>query len=354
MNKRKIGIFIVVIGILIILYPLVSNIIASYTRTVSIIDYEKDLEKYNEEKIQEELEKAQKYNEKLAQDEGMIDEENIENTEAIDYLEVLNLNYKIGIISIPKINVYLPIYHGAGESSLEIGVGHLEHTSFPVGGAGTHAVLSGHSGLVRSKIFDNIHNLEIGDKFYIKCLDKNLTYQVDQIKVVEPDDDAEIRLKKGKDYVTLLTCTPYGVNSHRLLVRGTRVSDEVFPEEPVENSNKVENKKTNSEFVEVNKETLEKRANKYLIGIIIICIIAVVLFIILIYVLLIKDLLNRKKINKEYNYSNVKDGNNNDVEKIGQQYEKGAKIKSRRENKIKLEKRKKENKKRKKGGKHAL
>lgn len=298
MNKRKIGIFIIVIGILIILYPLVSNIIASYTRTVSIIDYEKDLEKYNEEKIQEELEKAQKYNEKLAQEEGLIDEEKIENIEEIDYLEVLNLNYKIGIISIPKINVYLPIYHGAGESSLEIGVGHLEHTSFPVGGEGTHAVLSGHSGLVRSKIFDNIHNLEVGDKFYIKCLDKNLTYEVDQIKVVEPDDDTEIRLKKGKDYVTLLTCTPYGINSHRLLVRGIRVKDEAFPETPIENKNEIQNSKINSDVVEVNKETLEKRANKYFVIIIIICIIAVVFLIILIYVLFIKDITNKTKQNK--------------------------------------------------------
>lgn len=338
MNKRKLGIFIVVIGIVIILYPIISNIVASYTQTVSIIDYEKDLENYNQEKIQEELEKAKKYNEKLAQEyiDESLEEESEDSTSMINYLEILNVDHKIGIVCIPKIDVYLPIYHGADESSLEIGVGHLENTSFPVGGNGTHAVLSGHSGLVRCKVFDNIDKLEIGDKFYIKCLDKNLTYQVDQIKVVEPDDDREIRIQKGKDYLTLLTCTPYGINSHRLLVRGTRIADEEFPEENIEvEAENNEEKVSRTEELTPNKANFEKRANKYFAFIVIIVILAVVVLVVLIYSLFIKDILISKiKEPKE---------ENSDV-KVKEPKEDTSDVKA---NKVKKQKKKK-------GGKHAL
>jgi sortase A len=129
----------------------------------------------------------------------------------------------MGYIDIEKIGVELPIYHGVDEGVLKIGVGHLEGSSLPVGGENTHCILTGHRGLPSAKLFTDLDEMKIGDKFTVTVLDRVLTYEVDQIKVVLPEDTSELTIREGKDYCTLVTCTPYGINTHRLLIRGVRV-----------------------------------------------------------------------------------------------------------------------------------
>ena len=154
-----------------------------------------------------------------------------EEKKKVSYYNVLNVGEAMAYITIPKINVYLPIYHGISDNVLQSGVGHIENTSLPIGGPGTHCVLPGHTGLSRTKMFDDINKLELGDKFYITVLGKKLVYEVDKIIVVEPDNKDAIKIEPNKDYVTLLTCTPYMINTHRLLVRGVRVSDAALENE---------------------------------------------------------------------------------------------------------------------------
>ena len=143
------------------------------------------------------------------------------------YDELINVNNTgmMGYISINKIKVEIPIYHTTDKDVLNVAVGHLEGSSLPVGGKGSHSVLSAHRGLPSAKLFTDLNKIEVGDVFEITVLDKKLTYQVDQIRVVEPNDVTELRINENEDYVTLMTCTPYGINSHRLLVRGTRIEN---------------------------------------------------------------------------------------------------------------------------------
>lgn len=141
----------------------------------------------------------------------------------------------MGYLEIPKISLRLPIYHGTGDAALQKGIGHLAGTSLPVGGSGTHCVLSGHRGLPSALLFTDLNQLETGDTFTLYVLDQKLSYQVDQILVVEPEDVSALAPENGKDYVTLVTCTPYGVNTHRLLVRGSRIEDTQEPVPEVTN-----------------------------------------------------------------------------------------------------------------------
>jgi len=140
-----------------------------------------------------------------------------------NYEQLLNVDGIMGYIEIPRIGVSLPIYHGSSDSVLQKGAGHLEGSTLPIGGPSRHAVIVGHTGLTTAKLFTDLHELGQGDLFYIRVLDTTLAYEVDQIKVIEPQVTEDLVRFEGKDYVTLLTCTPYGVNSHRLLVRGERV-----------------------------------------------------------------------------------------------------------------------------------
>ena len=158
---------------------------------------------------------------------------------AVSYEDLLSVTDTIGYLEIPKISVYMPIYHGIDAAVLEKGIGHMPETSLPVGGESTHCVLSGHTGLPPAKILTDLTKMEEGDFFYIHVLGKTLAYKVDQIKVVLPEETDDIKIVEGKDYVTLLTCTPYGVNSHRLLVRGER-TDYVPDTVSVESSSKVQ------------------------------------------------------------------------------------------------------------------
>lgn len=230
MKIRAIEIILVIIGISTIGYPIISNYINSYNETTVISEYQENINNLTDEQREEELKKAQEYNEEINK-EGIFDisldnsSKDKTDTSYVSYLNVLNIGNAIGYISIPKLNVYLPIYHGISENVLQTGVGHLQGTSLPIGGKGTHAVLAGHTGLASNKIFDDINKLEIGDKFYIYVLKRTLEYKIDDIKVVLPDAVDAIERDMDKDYITLVTCTPYMVNSHRLLVRGERVEE---------------------------------------------------------------------------------------------------------------------------------
>ena len=211
-----------------ILYPVVSNYVNQLHSTTIATDYEQEVSHLSENLENEMIEQAREYNKSLIGISSFIDP--FSDTEGIQteddvYNNLLKIDdtKMMGYIDIPKIDIVLPIYHGTSESVLQSGVGHLPNPSLPVGGESSHAVLSGHRGLANAKIFTDLNKMEIGDVFYIKILHHTFAYQVDQILTVLPSETDALQIEKGKDYVTLVTCTPYAVNTHRLLVRGTRI-----------------------------------------------------------------------------------------------------------------------------------
>ena len=222
-NKTIIMVLFFFMGLLIWLYPSISDFYNQKVQTKAIVDYESFLEEYTKEDYSELFEKAQEYNTKLQS----LSEPYLMYDTLKNYDDIINVNNNgmMGYILIEKIKVELPIYHGTSEDVLNVGVGHLEGSSIPIGGIGTHSVLSAHRGLPSSKLFTDLNKLEIGDTFTITILDKIYTYQVDYIEIVEPEDIENLYIDSEKDYVTLMTCTPYGINSHRLLVRGTRIEN---------------------------------------------------------------------------------------------------------------------------------
>ncbi len=212
------------------MYPVVSNWLAESNQSGVIQKYEQDIAVEDETFYDEEWAKAQEYNETLAGD--PVRDPFIPGTGYAlpeNYLDCLNIDGVMGYIEIPKIDVRLPIYHGTSEEVLQKGVGHIESTALPIGGDFTHSVLTGHRGLPSAELFTNLDQVEIGDRFYIYVLNKVLAYEVDEINTVLPYELEQLQALKGRDMVTLITCTPYGVNTHRLLVRGTRT--EYIPEE---------------------------------------------------------------------------------------------------------------------------
>lgn len=239
LKKIKLITFLLIgIGVILLSYPIVSNWLVSSNQTTAIKNYGLTVDEMNVHKKQDELNKARKYNEILREnkivDQLALDSGNILPEE---YLAVLNVDGVIGFIAIPKIDVYIPIYHGTDEATLKKGVGHIHNTAFPIGGEGNHSVLTGHNGLTSAKLFTDLEKLEIGDIFYITVMDEKLTYKIDQILTVEPSDTKELIPIKNKDYVTLITCTPYGINSHRLFVRAERTYDGHYEEKvhPINN-----------------------------------------------------------------------------------------------------------------------
>lgn len=215
------------VGAGIFLYPAVSNFLAEKNQEKVIRTYNAVVDSSSSETLDAEWKKAEEYNENLAGDpvhdpfvagSGFVVPDN--------YNDVLNLNDDgvMGYIEIPKIDVYLPIYHGSDAETLQKGAGHIETTSLPIGGLNRHAVISAHRGLPSAELFTRLDEMEEGDLFYIHVLDQTLAYKVDQISVIDPDELALLRPEKDKDLVTLLTCTPYGVNTQRLLVRGARTT----------------------------------------------------------------------------------------------------------------------------------
>lgn len=226
LDKRTLAfIFIFLIGLSILLYPLVSSTWNQIIANRSIGDYDTVIENTTEDKITAMMEAARAYNSKLMPKDvpdAFNIRDNIYDAEYESLLKVTD-DGMMGYIKIPSIRTQCTIYHYTYEETLEKGVGHLFGSSLPVGGKGTHAVLTAHRGLPSNKLFSDLDKVIVGDKFYITVADETLAYQVDQIEVVEPDQTQGLALVNGKDYVTLVTCTPYGVNTHRILVRGHRV-----------------------------------------------------------------------------------------------------------------------------------
>lgn len=230
MKKNVVRIILIVgfcVGLIISLYPLISNIYSRRNQIQVINDYTEDIKETDTKQIAKELELANAYNRKLNQTIVLTDPFDPSAIDMADdaYYDILNYTDDgvMAYINIPKIDVNLPIYHGTDNEHMLKGVGHLVGTSFPVGGVDTHAVLSAHSGLSTAELFTNLADLKKGDLFYIHVLDDVLAYEVDKINVVKPDETNDLKIVPGQDYVTLVTCTPYGINSHRLLVRGHRV-----------------------------------------------------------------------------------------------------------------------------------
>lgn len=230
--KRKLAIFgiilIFVAGIGIMSYPLVSSIINNIDSRNHVEEYTKTTKQMSSEETLEKFKQAEEYNHSLTNNVIITDpfDEKAYKKIGANYENALNVdgNGLIGYIDIPKINVYLAIYHGTTEKILAKGAGHLQNTSLPVGGESTHSVISAHTAYPGETFFDYLTDMQEGDEFYVHVLDRVLKYEVDSIKVVLPEETDDLRVIRGEDHVTLLTCTPYSINTHRLLVRGKRVA----------------------------------------------------------------------------------------------------------------------------------
>ena len=226
MKKSKIGLILVLmlfVGICGLLYPSVSQYWNTKTQTRAVENYQEILASIRTEDYTAYFEEAHQYNRDLYElNFPLTDYSKLSN-----YEEILDISGSgiMGYITIPKIGIELPIYHSIRDEVLNIACGHLEGTSLPIGGENTHCVLSAHRGLPHAKLFTNLDKMELGDTFRLTILDRTVTYQVDQIKVVGPDEYEDIKIIEDGDFCTLLTCTPYGINSHRLLVRGARIEN---------------------------------------------------------------------------------------------------------------------------------
>ena len=259
MKKRILLLILFLMGFGILLYPVVTQIVSNFNQSYAILNYQQTISQLDDEVKQSLKEEANHYNHQLLEQATVI--------EGKSYLSLLDVGEAMGYIQIPKIKVDLPIYHGTSEAALQKGVGHMENTSLPVGGLGTHAVLTGHTGLPQATLFTNLTKLELGDTFSIHLLDEVLYYEVDQIKVVLPEETSDLQIIEGEDYVTLITCTPYGVNSHRLLVRGTRV-EEVESEEEETSSATESQSSSKKEVVDLQNQLLMNSKIYLVLGII--------------------------------------------------------------------------------------
>ena len=216
-------ILIFLVGLSVMLYPTVSDYINQKNQSRAVASYSEEVENLSDVDYQAYFDAADDYNRRLAETPDAF----YRPDEVSGYTDTLDVSGTgiMGYITIPKIGVELPIYHGTSDGVLQVAAGHLEGSSLPVGGAGTHAVISAHRGLPSAKLFTNLDELEAGDTFTITVLDRVLTYEVDQISIVLPTETDLLQPVEGKDYVTLMTCTPYGINTHRLLVRGKRIEN---------------------------------------------------------------------------------------------------------------------------------
>ena len=211
-------------GLSLLLYPSVSNYWNSLHQTRAIATYAEEVANLNQDQYDEIWAAAESYNASLT---NRVNAYQLSDAQKEEYQQLLNVSGigVMGYIEIPSIDCSLPIYHGTEESVLQIAVGHLDWSSLPVGGESTHCVLSSHRGLPSAKLFTNLDKLREGDIFLLRILDEVLTYEVDQILIVEPQEVGALQIVEGQDYCTLVTCTPYGINTHRLLVRGHRIDN---------------------------------------------------------------------------------------------------------------------------------
>lgn len=225
MKKKHISTIIIALiflaGLGFLLYPTVSNLWNRAHQSRAIATYTKQVEKLDDSQNKEMLKAARKYNKNLLK---KSDHWKLSKKDKKKYESLLDVSGTgiMGYIEVPKIDCSLPIYHGTDEGALQIAIGHLEGSSLPVGGKSTHCVLSGHRGLPSARLFTDLDQMEEGDVFVLNVLGRKLAYEVDQIKVVLPDEMSDLEIVQGKDLCTLVTCTPYGINTHRLLVRGHR------------------------------------------------------------------------------------------------------------------------------------
>lgn len=221
-NRILVGVL--AVGICLLLYPSFSDYWNSFHQTTLVVRYAENVADMQAEEYGQIIGEARGYNERLAES-GI--HWNLTEEEQEDYKKMLDIagTGVMGYIRIPKISVLLPVYHGTSTTVLQTSIGHLEQSSLPVGGEGSHCLLSGHRGLPSARLFTDLDKLVEGDTFNINVLNETLTYEVDQIRIVEPDDLTQLEIVQGKDLCTLITCTPYGINTHRLLVRGHRVAN---------------------------------------------------------------------------------------------------------------------------------
>ncbi len=226
MKKNRSNIILILIflvGLSVMLYPTVSDYVNQKNQSRAVASYSEEVESLSDVDYQAYFDAADDYNRRLAETPDAF----YRPEEVSGYTDTLDVSGTgiMGYITISKIGVELPVYHGTSDGVLQVAAGHLEGSSLPVGGAGTHAVISAHRGLPSAKLFTNLDELEVGDTFTITVLDRVLTYEVDQISIVLPTETDLLQPVEGKDYVTLMTCTPYGINTHRLLVRGKRIEN---------------------------------------------------------------------------------------------------------------------------------
>lgn len=217
-------VFIFVIGLSVMLYPTISNYWNARTQSRAIATYDETVKSMKQEDYDSMFQEAEEYNKRLS--EWNSPYMNFDQVEG--YKDILDVSGTgiMGYVTINKIRVELPIYHGTDDGILQIAAGHIEGSSLPTGGKGTHSVFSAHRGLPSAKLFTNLDKLVEGDTFKLTVLNRTLTYKVDQIRIVEPEEVDELTVVPEKDYCTLVTCTPYGINTHRLLVRGIRTANE--------------------------------------------------------------------------------------------------------------------------------
>lgn len=228
MKKGKLPTIILILifmaGLCLLLYPTASNYWNSLRHSTAVNHYISDVGAIDEGEYEALLETARQYNQSLLE---RANQYKLSEHQALAYPDLLDISGDgvMGVIEIPAIGVALPIYHGTSTSVLQKAVGHLEWTSLPIGGVSTHSVLSGHRGLPSSKLFTDLDRLTVGDIFCVRVLNETITYEVDQILIVEPVDTTALEIVDGEDYCTLITCTPYGINTHRILVRGHRIEN---------------------------------------------------------------------------------------------------------------------------------
>lgn len=234
-----------VAGLSFLLYPTVSNLWNQAHQSRAIATYTEQVEKLDDSSNKEMLTAARKYNKELLK---KADHWKLSKKDKKKYESLLDVSGTgiMGYIEIPKIACSLPVYHGTDEGALQIAIGHLEGSSFPVGGKSSHCVLSGHRGLPSARLFTDLDQMEEGDTFILNILGHKLAYEVDQIKVVLPEEMSDLEIQEGKDLCTLVTCTPYGINTHRLLVRGHRVK---YVETKVQEQREVSKPKTDTRLV---------------------------------------------------------------------------------------------------------
>lgn len=232
-NKKFLSVLIFIMGLSLFSYPMISGLLSKYNQSTVISQYVSEVKDTSKEEIEKQQAIIEKYNEEINTD--------VISPEGVSYVDFINPGDILGYIEIPKISIALPIYQGTSTTVLRVGVGHIEKSSLPTTVTPSHVVLTGHTGLPSSKLFTELDKMEEGDLFHIYVLDKKYTYKVDQIKVVLPTETNDLKIEEGKNYTTLITCTPYMINTHRLLVRGELVLEDIS--DNLENTQNEEPKK---------------------------------------------------------------------------------------------------------------